>query len=993
MNIIIIQFLNILLFLFGWFIVFTANIIEEKSMVTLSAFFPKPISLVYNGNELIDKILTDSTGNRDSCKLRNMRNNEYICDEKNIAPFEVINPATIELIAAGSVWKYQNDGTQPVIAWKDFSFNDSLWNSGIAELGYGDGDESTVIGYGASATKKHISYYFRKKFMVEDASKISALELNIIRDDGAVVYLNGQEIYRTNMPAGPILYNTLALNAINGSAESTYLVSNINSSGLISGDNIIAVEIHQQRANSSDISFNLRLKCLISDSIPPPDTTIISYTPDVFAIIGDYGLSGPDEEAVANLVKSWKPGFILTVGDNNYPDGANSTIDINIGKYYHHYIDPYNGIYGNSADTNRFFPSLGNHDWYTANAGPYFQYFTLPGNERYYDFIKEDIHFFVINSYLDPDGTSSASIQANWLKGKLETSSSKWKIVYFHHSPYTSDVSGNQTWMQWPFKTWGADIVISGHSHVYERVLNDNFPYIVNGTGGRSLSTFNSTIISGSQVRYNSNYGAVQVKITTDTLWFRFYSIRNELIDIYPLVKNAPPPPEPCPGTGSILREYWENISGYSVSQIPVNTAPSTISQLASFEAPSNIGDNYGTRIKGFVCPPATGNYIFWISSDDNSELWLSSDTNPANKIKIASVTGWTLSREWTKYSSQQSVPIPLNANLKYYIEALHKESAQGDNLAVGWQLPNGVYERPIPGGRLSPGISIPPPQSILLISADSPWKYLDNGSDQGIAWRNASFNDTLWKTGNAELGYGDGSEATVISYGPSQTGKYITTYFRKKFNVSDSSNIIGLDLNVIRDDGIAVYLNGAEIYRNNLPSSAIYYNTLAPTYIDGNNESAWVSAIVSSSNLKAGDNIIAVEIHQNSPSSSDISFNLKLSGIISGTNKMTSESILLKADNISDSINIIKSDLIIYPNPSTGIFTLEYCLDNLNEKYLRVEFYNAAGQLLFKKNLAVTNGCVREVIEFEKNIPTGMYLMNVITDKNIESKQIIFTK
>jgi hypothetical protein len=98
---------------------------------------------------------------------------------------------------------------------------------------------------------------------------------------------------------------------------------------------------------------------------------------------------------------------------------------------------------------------------------------------------------------------------------------------------------------------------------------------------------------------------------------------------------------------------------------------------------------------------PQTGNYVFWIASDDNSELWLSTTDEPGNKVKIASVTGATKVQQWTKYTSQQSAPIPLRAGYKYYIETLHKEANGNDHVEVGWQLADGTLERPIPANRL----------------------------------------------------------------------------------------------------------------------------------------------------------------------------------------------------------------------------------------------------------------------------------------------------
>ncbi|MFD3004041.1 PKD domain-containing protein, partial [Pontibacter toksunensis] len=152
-----------------------------------------------------------------------------------------------------------------------------------------------------------------------------------------------------------------------------------------------------------------------------------------------------------------------------------------------------------------------------------------------------------------------------------------------------------------------------------------------------------------------------------------------------------------------IVREVWNNVTGTAVSSIPVNTAPSSTSQLTLFEAPSNTGENYGARVRAYVQAPITGEYTLWIASDQDSELWLSTDENPANKRKIASVSGLTNSQEWTKYTTQASSYISLQAGKKYYIEALHKESTGADHLAVGWQLPDGGMERPIPGYRLTP--------------------------------------------------------------------------------------------------------------------------------------------------------------------------------------------------------------------------------------------------------------------------------------------------
>ena len=162
-----------------------------------------------------------------------------------------------------------------------------------------------------------------------------------------------------------------------------------------------------------------------------------------------------------------------------------------------------------------------------------------------------------------------------------------------------------------------------------------------------------------------------------------------------------------------------------------------------------------------------------------------------------------------------------------------------------------------------------------MLVPAGAIWKYLDTGTDQGTAWSAPEFDDTLWKSGPAELGYGDGDEATVVSFGPDSNHKYITTYFRRTFTVPDPlAYASGLTLRVRRDDGAAVYLNGVEVFRSNLAAGALY-NTYGNTASDGGK--TWQVTTVPPSLLTSGANVFAVEIHQATAGSSDISFNLEL--------------------------------------------------------------------------------------------------------------------
>jgi hypothetical protein len=169
------------------------------------------------------------------------------------------------------------------------------------------------------------------------------------------------------------------------------------------------------------------------------------------------------------------------------------------------------------------------------------------------------------------------------------------------------------------------------------------------------------------------------------------------------------------------------------------------------------------------------------------------------------------------------------------------------------------------------------------LVSTGSVWKYHDLGANLGTTWRELIYDDSAWLSGPAELGYGDQAEsrpeATVVSYGPNASAKYITTYFRRSFTVTNAAAFTELTVRLMRDDGAAVYLNGTNIFVSNLPNRAIDYLTLAPNSIGGADEYNFFSADVSPAFLREGTNVLAVEVHQTAPDSSDISFDLELIG------------------------------------------------------------------------------------------------------------------
>lgn len=167
-------------------------------------------------------------------------------------------------LTTGAIWKYNDTGADLGTLWIQSAYNDASWSSGPSQLGYGDGDEATVTSFGPDAQNKYITTYFRKKFSVSNKSKITSISAEILVDDGAIIYLNGNEIHRVNMPAGTVTYTTPASSAI--ANENSFTAFTVNLADIVEGENIIAVEVHQSSGTSSDLSFDLKLSASMSSS-------------------------------------------------------------------------------------------------------------------------------------------------------------------------------------------------------------------------------------------------------------------------------------------------------------------------------------------------------------------------------------------------------------------------------------------------------------------------------------------------------------------------------------------------------------------------------------------------------------------------------------------------------------------------------------------------------------------------------------------------------
>ena len=200
----------------------------------------------------------------------------FVVDSMELAVSVGRTPVTTVMVPTNAVWRYQVTGSNLETSWTAPAFNEAAWPAGAARLGFGGDGEVTLLGFGGNAANKYVTTYFRKSFTVTDGAVYTNLTFKLLRDDGAVVWLNGQELFRSNMPATPINYQTLASAGVSGADEQTFFVTSLGVTNLAPGTNVLAVEIHQATVDSSDLGFNLELTASgYLEEIAPPRLSVV----------------------------------------------------------------------------------------------------------------------------------------------------------------------------------------------------------------------------------------------------------------------------------------------------------------------------------------------------------------------------------------------------------------------------------------------------------------------------------------------------------------------------------------------------------------------------------------------------------------------------------------------------------------------------------------------------------------------------------------------
>ena len=451
-----------------------------------------------------------------------------------------------------------------------------------------------------------------------------------------------------------------------------------------------------------------------------------------------------------------------------------------------------------------------------------------------------------------------------------------------------------------------------------------------------------------------------------------------------------------CSGTGSIVWEYWSNIAGTNnISAIPVNSAPSGTRTLTSFASPVDFGDDYGSRIRGYICPPVSGNYVFYIASDDNGELWLSTDSDPANKRKIASVDDWTTPGWYDRYPSQQSVEISLLAGQRYYIEALHKEGGGAqDHVSVGWKLPDGTLQRPIQGSNLipfelpvatilaavAPQITVTSPANNSSFIAPASITLTANATDQdGTVTKVEFFN------GSIKLGE-DLTSPYTFSWSDVAAGSYTITA-----KATDNSGL------TTTTQAINVLVTAPVI--TSAPQVSITSPLVNSTF------TAPASTTITANASDQNGTITKVEFYAGSTKlgedlTSPYSFVWK--DISAGTYVLTAKAtnsfgISANSGSVEISVNnpvlaAVNYNVKAYPNPFQQYITIEFTGVEKENAFLQI--YNLQGILLETLYRGKTEVGQTYSFQFDgSRYPSGTYISKLVCGKNAFTNTLILAK
>jgi hypothetical protein len=786
----------------------------------------------------------------------------YLIEYPIDAPLEQAN-----LVAPGANWRYLDDGSDQAAAWREPAFDDTSWPSGPAQFGYGEGDEATVIGFGDDSTNKHITTYFRHAFFVDDPARFTTLMASARRDDGIVLYLNGVQVARELLPAD-FDFRTLATDAPDD-GQNWVAYGGIDAGLLRRGMNILAVEIHQVSRPSSDVSFDLRLDgarrswkpILANDSdletsalqaiisSPPENGSLQLNTNGSFTYQPNPGFVGVDSftYSAGDGTEFSPPNEVTITVRHARPTGMADAYATDEDAPLVVGIDA--GVLANDRDAQ-------NHALSARLVGaPQHGTIALAAHGGFTYTPNQDYHGQDYFEYRAADATGQSevvrvAIDVRPAPDAPQAVDDRYRVE--QDTALVATAAGAAD----PRSATIANFDAPGTPYTATAYATQPAPreQVVNGGSGRALVITHAVAGQANFAAFDRTAQGAHGTIVAD---FDF--------------RIQPNTPQGADGLGFMLLNTEEYGLTGTTNLFNAEEPNLTASLGVGFDIFSNVGEG-GNHVSVHYDGAERGRF-------DISESTLDLDDGRFYHAQLRfdfSPEGAAVSAVLTPAGGTPFVVADRHAVPGVVAYEARPMFGGRTGASYATQTIDNVYVQyldPVPGGASEPR---------TLVPKGATWRYLDNGTNQGSAWRGVDFVDFAWRLGVAQFGYGDNDEQTVVAYGPDANNRYATTYFRHTFTINDLSDWDDADmlrLELKRDDGAAVYLNGVEIVRSNLAADAIY-SDFAESVAADDGQGFVRFYDIDPGLLVAGKNVLAVEVHQASGTSSDLSFDARLSAM-----------------------------------------------------------------------------------------------------------------
>ncbi len=752
------------------------------------------------------------------------------------------------LVASNSVWKFKDDGTDQGTNWIMSGFDDSTWASGPAPLGYSDSNGRLVLttnSFGADVNNKFATTYYRRSFTVGAIATLTNVILNLQRDDGVIVYLNGVEVSRLNMPVGPVSQTTFSSATANDDGATTFTI-HLSPALLVEGANVLAVEIHQESGSSSDIWFVMDVTAvprIIRNQ--PPVVSIYDPTNAYFlglnilhlnATATDADGSVTNVEFYDNGVKIGEqseaaPGYSFAW--NNPPIGTHSITAVA--------IDNQGGRGTSPAVTNIIYDA----------AGRPFTRITSPAHGA---IMEGPTNLLITAAAYAIDGVTNVEFFANGVSFGSDATAP-------YSTVWTSEFLTNQLFVVATDSTG-----LAGTSSVVTVVIaipptNIVEPYILAQTPTAFTDITNLTAITVvfSEPVQNVDAGDLLVNGIPAAGLIGGAGSSNYTFTF----------PHPPYGEVEVVFAAGHGITDYGW---PYLLLFNELDPSAAWEY--ELDDH--TRPILAARTPAPGSTVTNLAAITVSFSEAVTGVDPADLLVAGTAAFAAGSADGTNYTFNVSQP-------------------NSGTIAVTWATNHGILDTAA-NAFVAANWSFTLDARTVLVPSNSVWRYLGGLTEASVpssTWRfPGEYSDEDWPAAPAPFFYGDpytnlaaGITGTLLS---NMRSNYSCIFLRKEFTVANLSALNSLFINAQSDDGFIAWINGVEVLRYNMPAGEPANTSIAsgPSPEPANTGAAYIPyAITNTSMLVNGVNLLAVQaFNETLGGSSDFGFNAQVYAYLSDT-------------------------------------------------------------------------------------------------------------